>query len=420
MSAARVPAARPRGLALVRGGLGAHGGGGDDDWERFCRRIGWQTDAPEPDAGFEERIAEGLLARAIAPDNVVDLEAAREARHAGSLGVDPAFAQEIRRSFVREIQASLDEEPPISGERPVREAGSDALRISGVHAACRVEEAAQAVFAPDAENERPRRGWRRGGAVAATLALAAGVLLAVTRLTTSAHAPAASIAAPSAEIAHAVTARPQVDAPPPEVPPVRVAPTDSPTAKPAPSPPRPRPHGAKPEPPGALVARRSAEPAKDAPLAAEPPAAPGSREGEPAKQEPSTLAATEMTETDARLAVASLEAPLAEPRAAWPGAGVQADPAASWGPAVRSRIALSNADGVAPVKDSAAAGVWSSGIAVADPVGTERGRATGASWSLTGAKDRWVGASLTPAPSLAQASVGVMVQLDVGKALGKL
>jgi hypothetical protein len=171
------------------------------------------------------------------------------------------------------------------------------------------------------------------------------------------------------------------------------------------------------------------------------PAGPGSREGDSAQVEASPADADEAPGSDARPAVASLDALGAEPRVAWSGGRTQADPA--WSASARSRVALPAAESVAlpaaesvaAVNGGAGAEVWSSGLPAADPAGASRAAATNASWSLSGGKDRWVGASLTASPpaltasppaltasppALARANIGVMVQLDLGKALGKL
>lgn len=414
MSAARKPAVRPRGLVLVRGGLDARDGDGDDGWEDFCRRIGWQTAAPAPDAEFERRIAEGLFTRPIAPDNVVDLELARETKQAEAGDLEASFADEIRRSFVREIQPWRADEAalPGPGDGPGAAPPESAPRPGE-----RFADAAQANLAPDAEADRLRRGWVRVGAAALTLALAATVLLAVARLAaSSARSPAASIVAPSAEVSHAVTA------PPPEVAPVRATPPEgpskpAPTAKPQPKPRTPR--DARPRPPGALVARRSLDaPAKSRALAADGPAAAAD---EPAHDEDSQIDAGEASEGEARVAVASLEALGAEPRAAWGGVRIQADPAASWDPAMRSLVALSAVESAASAKGNGGADVWSSGLPAAEPSAASRTPAPSATWSLSGGRDRWVGASLTPTPpALAPANIGVMMQLDLGRALNKL
>lgn len=121
---------------------------------------------------------------------------------------------------------------------------------------------------------------------------------------------------------------------------------------------------------------------------------------------------------DVRPAVASLGTLGAGARA---GVGIHPDPTAPWGEDVRSRVALSAANGAAPAPASAGSGVWSSDLPAAGSAVAERAQAMNASWSLAGAGERWVGASLPPSlPSVASANVGVMLQVDLGKALGKL
>ena len=376
MSAARKPAGRPHRFIVVRGGL-EDGDGGGGDWEDFCHRIGWQTPAPEPDDDFERRLAEGLRANRSAPDNVVDVEAALSA------------------SGVRARLVSMDLEARPSPEAPAR---------------LDVESPAAASFAPAPEVavDGPRRRWQRVAIAAATFAVAAAAALAVIRLASSpASSKEATIAAPWDEM-WSVTAPPspehavdqdRFDAPlPMETGPVRATPPPQPTAKPGPTPKPlrvepPVPPDARPEPPGLMVARRSADEGFRMPER-------GARPG---------VAAMSVMR---RLDTTAPE----EPSMPWAAAGRTF---AARRPAIVP--ALASVDAPLPAKSDAGGDVWSQLPAAAEPAGAEVARAASPSWSLAGAKDRWVGASLTsPPPALASASIGVIVQLDLGRALDNL
>ena len=417
MSAAKKASVRARGLVLVRGGLKAEDGGGEDDWEDFCRRIGWQTPAPEPSEDFEERIREGLSAKAAEIDNVIDLDLQRE----------------IRRSLVRDFDSLPENEAPISGVHDVDPAAlrefraaclADASGDRGVSDpeeglsdtdAPVIDEAAEAGPAPDIESDRRRRlGWERVGVATLTLALAAAVLLAVMKLTVFSSSPPNG--GLSAGIERDATSGPRavapsrIDSPLPQVvAPVRTAPPQGPTATPAPSPRSPR--DAKPVPPGAVIARRSRGNARETPDVA---TGPVETNGDVAEPPGYTLAS-------------SAGSP------AWPAVASDAVPAAPWGAAYRPRSAGDRLLDVAPSTPRVAAldniaspshastDVLSNTPPSADSAALDRTPAPAASLGLAGASNRWIGASLPSSPpAFAAANIGVMVQLDLGRAFNNL
>jgi len=359
MSSTRFPMAGGRRLVLVRGGLDdAHrddGGDGGADWQDFCRRIGWQPPGPAPADDFEERLGERLLvaasgarvsgarasgARASGADNVVRIDVARR----------PAIA-------------------------PAREG--------------RAGEVSEADFGHGDAEPAPSRWGRLGFAVAMTLAVAAVACFVVAKLVSSnlqtsaaslpelsAHADRQSAVAPSVDRALPVS--------PSVAPDVRSPHVEEPTAKPAPSARPPR--FARPRPPGARVAIRSAEAAQEGrALAARRPAE-------------SDLATTDLVKSEDR--------PVA------------------WGTVARDRVVVPVADSVAlaPAPVRVSAGVWSNRGGATGATEPEQARTVGPSWSLSPANARWFGATVTPPlpRGVAPASVGVMAQLDLGKALGRL
>jgi hypothetical protein len=87
-----------------------------------------------------------------------------------------------------------------------------------------------------------------------------------------------------------------------------------------------------------------------------------------------------------------------------------------------SGLPTSDAAALSPAPIRASADVWSSGASRTAALDANGARYASASWSLSSTTDRWLGASVTPPPppGVAQASVGAMVQLDLGKAFGKL
>jgi hypothetical protein len=130
-----------------------------------------------------------------------------------------------------------------------------------------------------------------------------------------------------------------------------------------------------------------------------------------------------MPERDARPGIAAMSV------ARRLDAGAPEESAMPWAAAGRSFAprrpaivpALASVDAALPAKSNAGGDVWSQLPAADDPAGAEVARTASPSWSLAGAKDRWVGASLTsPPPALASASIGVIVQLDLGRALDNL
>jgi len=453
VSAAKKASVRARGLVLVRGGLKAQDGGGEDDWEDFCRRIGWQTGAPsvsmgpqaapnpgalrapsvsmgpqaapnpgalrapEPSEDFEERIRRGLFAKAAEINDVIDLDLQRQ----------------IRRSLVRDFGSLPQNEAPISGvheidpaalrefraaclaDAPGNEGVSDPDKALSDIDASVLGEAAEAGPALDIDSGRRRLGWERVGVATLTLALAAAVLLAVMKLAVfSSSTPSNGGLSAGIErdaISGPRAAPSRMDAPLPEVvAPVRTAPPQGPTATPAPPPKVPR--DAKPVPPGAVVARRARKDVRETPDVATDPVETNSDVVEPAGY---TLASS------------------AGSPSAWPAVASDAVPAAPWGAAYRPRSAGDSLFDVAPSTprvaaldniaspSHASADVLLSTPPSADSAALDRTPAPGASLGLTGASNRWIGASLPPSPpAFASANIGVMVQLDLGRAFNDL
>lgn len=396
MSAARKSAARPRGLLLVKGGLGAHGGGGDQDWDDFCHRIGWQAPAPEPDDDFEKRIAEGLSAKASVPDNVVELDLARS----------------IREALSAPREACCDVEEPISGIRwvPVaREAGVPSVVEGADESASPDDDGSSPAEAPEI-GDAERRGSRilraapRATVAVFTLALAAAVLLAVLKLAVFAPRPDGGSMAPTADLARATpVSPPRVDRPlPEEVAPIETARPESDPAEPRKVKPAPKPRKTGPEtPPGTRLARRSADEAAETPEAESRPVLARMDSALPADRDSSRL-----------LEGAPVWAQGSDTSASWGGRVYNSNVPAV---AERPRVAFSSVDSLAPSPVRAGGEVWAQSPPAESPTSEERERP--ASWSLGGSGNRWIGASLAPStPAYSASNIGVMVELDLGKA----
>lgn len=425
MSAERIRRAEARRLVLVRGGKDGGDGGDRDDLD-FYRRIGWQTGAPEPDDDFERRIAEGLFAKAAAPSNVVDIDRARDARSARSHDFEAALADMLSRALMEPAPDSGPRRKEIVAEEPnVTE--DDARRISGIHVAVAVN--------PHVET-RPATGRRTGrilGVAAAALALAASVTFVVVKTrgagtNMDVASSAARAIAPDPSVAHEIEEAYRDSDPSPTAP-VVTAPKDDEAAPPKKGP-RARPpvvHAKKPVPPGMVVARRSQD---------------SRRRDESDSLTLDRLAARDALDSDAPTSVrtgreqdisarpgfASLRSPLAgwsDRRTAWSPAGDGVEPSPSWRTAPRPSLTLPGVDGAVTASVDAAQATWSSVPTPVDGAAGEKTkepvRSSSAAWSLAGAKDRWVGASISPSPeSLSAANVGAVLQLDVGKALDRL
>ncbi len=407
MSSAHKRADRGHRLMLVQGGTDdttAEDGG--EDWQDFCRRIGWQPPAPGAEDNLEERLSERLFAKSAPGDNVVRLDLVRAARAAVSadeMGFED-FAP-VSGTFRLRLSEHLSEVERLRAFDEL--SGAERLRASG----------------------RSRGGWGRAPfAAAAALAVAAVVFFVVSRLALS-GGPSAGFPAACAESAPLATVAPPLDhaieqgpteaREPRDVAPPRRAPRhEAKTVKPAPKPTTPAP--AAPEPPGAMVARSGPEvasPLRDstARRADDPGVAESGAEGgagsDPAKSEGSPADSRE-TEIETRAVVAEIDSP----------AGGHGDPSVTWGvvPRYRSGIGGTEAAAFAPAPIRATSEVWANGAVATGASDGKEGRFASASWSLSPAADRWLGASVTPPLNASQASVGAMVQLDLGKAFKNL
>ena len=398
MSSAHLSADRRPHLVLLQGGKDdTQDGDGSADWQRFCDQIGWQSPTSAPPDDLEDRLAERLFAKPTAEDNVVHLDLVRAVRTA----LETEDAAEAEANFA-----------PVSG----------AFRV-------RVPEP---LAAPD---RRPAGRDRVTFAVAAAaLAVAAVTFLVVARLAISnPRSPSASSSEASAEIAPRATVAPCSDdaddsadgapiealSPSESAPPRRAPRPEKKASKPDPRPPAPSP--TTPEPPGALVARRALvapDSASDSASAMAHLVRTGASLRDPRETaiEPRPVVADRAD----RAELADLSAP----------SPISADPSVSWGVVGAYRSGLPAADTVAPAsaplratsgnRSRASTGVWSDGPEATDSPDAPVARRANASWSLAPARDRWIGASWTPpAPTgTAPSNVGVMVQLDLGMALG--
>ncbi|MFO0589419.1 MAG: hypothetical protein U0441_17915 [Polyangiaceae bacterium] len=474
MSAERIRQMEARRLVLVRGGKDGGDGGDLDD---FYRRIGWQTGAPEPDADFERRIAEGLFAKAALPGNVVDIDQARDAREAAGHDVERALGEMLsrvlsepapdsatrRKETAADGQAlSWDDEPSavrrrlfegaLSTAAPAseydksaeqaaldedREIAADARGVSGIHVVSAVN--------PHVE-VRPSGGRRTGrilGAAAVALALAASVVGVVAKTrglsagaTTDSALSAARVIAPDPsanrddERACPDSEEDCRDSDPSRMAPVVDAPKDALTARPQKGP-RSRPpvvHGKRPVPPGSVVARRSQESRRRDESDSLTLDRLASRDGLDGDVATSVLPGGPAQDIGARPGFASLRSPLAgwsDRRTAWSPAGDGVEPSSTWRTAPTPRLSLPGVDSAVSASVDAAKATWtdvSSPVAsTSDEKSKDERRPSNAAWSLAGAKDRWVGASISPSPeSLSAANVGAVLQLDVGKALDRL
>jgi hypothetical protein len=344
----------------------------DADWEAFCARIGWQrAEAALPD-DYEERLAARVFPEDVGAD--------------GPAGV--AVEQALRAAQVAlaaRIAGGADEGWPLAGQA-------------------------------DPWQRRARSRWespsvlRRAPAAWAMMSVAAFLCVAASVvLWRGSRPPVDALACPDAEAPRRATIAPLDDRAAPVDPTERRREAEPPSrrAQNKDAPPSPAPKPRKPVPPGALVARRW-------------------RHGDARPRSSGSTIAMEERSGSPVQSVRGVEPAL--PRDLGDDAAGSASPIAAAdlrGPASKLGLPDARPGGVAlalPViprawPDGRASEAWT------QPASFRPGPAPASgTWSLSPESSRWYGLGLPP--SIASAGVpsglGVMGQVDVGKALGRL
>jgi hypothetical protein len=355
-------------LVLVHGGLD-RAEPADPEWESFCERIGWQPAESELPDDYADRLAERI-------------------EEAGCDGLATLDAPRLERlADWEESESGVHDRPPIAGA-PAPIAGAPAPSLS-----------------------RARRALAVAGNVAATAVLCAA---ASAMLWWVAHPVESALPGPdSAALRASVPPVAPRDAPaepserPREEAPRTRSPRKDASMKPAPS--ETKPATPSSDGPGALVAQRS----RGDEDGARGPAEALSRGAQPAQgsaratSDNRSRAAAESAEP---IAVAARSPELDEAPGAAP-AGIRVE--------IPPREAFDLARAIPPISrvwpEPAATDAWTRAASLGQVMPAS------ASWSLSPESSRWYGVGLPPpaASSGLPPGMGVMAQLDVGKAIDR-
>lgn len=256
---------------------------------------------------------------------------------------------------------------------------------------------------PAAPSGVRQRGWRRAAfPVGAAVAVAAAIaLLVINALSPKGAPPVASF--PEQEDAIRANATPSVELPapidPPQAPRITPLKDDGSPAQPIPS----ETPDAKSPSSGALVARVSPEatPFRRASVSVPRAEAPATDEGAVAKD-------------DTR----SRQVAFVPTRSFEFDDAAHQDRPRTLETLTRDRSALpdTHRSDLAPASITVATNDWST----TSDLPSDGSRVASASWALEPGNERWLGVSVTPSAGTALAGGGVMAQLDLGKAFGKL
>ncbi|MEZ4299060.1 MAG: hypothetical protein R3B70_29190 [Polyangiaceae bacterium] len=404
---------RPR-LVLVRGGLADAPTAESPDWTDFCHRIGWQSPAGEPDDDFEDRLLRRLTEGPSAYGNAARLPVLHD-RHPVESGAWPASSALAAADLLAEPESS----PAPWGQLTpaVEPAASPAVEPAAAPA---VDPAAS----PALEPERRRAPWGRVGLAAAGMLAVAAAAALITAKVVSPSAPATAAAVPerAADRAQQAPLAPTSQCPSPtasdRAADPRAPSAEEPTNKPTPGPTPPPGHESAPR--RARVASRSrVTPETDS----APDTAPVEATLATFRPASVSLAPVETSHLDIGAAAGSQAIARVDVPVAWRSAGDR-EGSAGWSNTSPDRAVLPAPDSVAvaPAAVRPSTHVWSAASDAS--TAPDRGRTASAAgnWALSPEGDRWLGATVTPTlpRGSAPASVGVMAQLDLGRAFDKL